>query len=120
MRQPAALMCAASSGSPVVVTCVPGVIGIILWSVVVDWRTRMLSRLVVVAMIVSVLPNQAPTDARAIVADRVVKLTRESPWKRIAVVPIAFRTFHPQGLVKIGDTLYVSSVEVTAATTRFA
>jgi hypothetical protein len=27
-------------------------------------------------------------------------------------VPIAFRTFHPQGMVKIGETLYVSAVEV--------
>ena len=27
-------------------------------------------------------------------------------------MPIAFRTFHPQGMVKIGETLFVSSVEV--------
>ena len=71
-------------------------------------------------MIVSVLPRQAPPDAQAIVADRVTKLTRESPWKPIAALPMTFRTFHPQGLVKIGDTLYVSSVEVTVATRRFA
>ena len=80
----------------------------------------MLTRLLVVAMIVSALPDQTRSDARAVVADRVLRLTRESPWKQVAAVSIAFRTFHPQGLVKIGDTLYVSSVEVTVATTRFA
>src|SRR5215831_11592487 len=80
----------------------------------------MLTRLLIVAMVLGVLPRQATSNAQAIVADRVAKLTRESPWKRIAAVPIAFRTFHPQGMVKIGDTLYVSSVEVSVRTTRFA
>ena len=46
------------------------------------------------------------------VADRVATLTRDSAWKPVMSVPIAFRTFHPQGMVKIGDTLFVSSVEV--------
>ena len=39
-------------------------------------------------------------------------LTRASTWTLVASVPIAFRTFHPQGMVKIGETLFVSSVEV--------
>ena len=51
-------------------------------------------------------------DARSIVAERVMQLTRNSPWTLVASVPIAFRTFHPQGMVKIGETLFVSSVEV--------
>ena len=45
-------------------------------------------------------------------ADRVTGLTRNSEWKPVASVPIAFRTFHPQGMVKIGETFFVSSVEV--------
>ena len=44
--------------------------------------------------------------------DRVMTLTREADWKLVASVPIAFRTFHPQGMVKIGETFFVSSVEV--------
>jgi Family of unknown function (DUF6454) len=52
------------------------------------------------------------TDARSIVAERVMRLTRTSTWTRVAALPIAFRTFHPQGMVKIGDTIFVSSVEV--------
>jgi hypothetical protein len=54
----------------------------------------------------------APPDPRAIVAERVMTLTRSSSWTLVASVPIAFRTFHPQGMVKIGETLFVSSVEV--------
>ena len=38
----------------------------------------------------------------------------------MASVPIAFRTYHPQGMVKIGDTLFVSSVEVTVPTRRLS
>jgi hypothetical protein len=34
-------------------------------------------------------------------------------------VPIRFTTHHPQGLVKIGDTLFLSSVEVKVRTRRF-
>jgi uncharacterized protein DUF6454 len=53
----------------------------------------------------------AAADPRALVGDRVAKLTRTSSWTRVRAVPIAFRTFHPQGMVKIGDTLFVSSVD---------
>lgn len=54
----------------------------------------------------------APADTRLALAERVTKLTRDSPWRPAAAVPIAFRTFHPQGMVKIGDRFFVSSVEV--------
>lgn len=41
-----------------------------------------------------------------------MKLTRESIWKPAGSIQVQFRTWHPQGLVKIGDTFFVSSVEV--------
>jgi len=60
----------------------------------------------------SVIPlSAAAADLRSIVADRVTTLTRTSTWALVRSVPIAFRTFHPQGMVKIGDTLFVSSVD---------
>src|SRR5580765_8644555 len=66
-----------------------------------------------VALLVSLAAlAAAPDEARSIVAERVTKLTRSSSWTLVASVPIAFRTFHPQGMVKIGETLFVSSVEV--------
>src|SRR5262245_51782566 len=51
-------------------------------------------------------------DERLLVADRVTKLTRGSSWKLVASVPVKFRAWHPQGMVKIGETIFVSSVEV--------
>lgn len=58
-------------------------------------------------------------DDRDVVAERVRLLTRDARWVPVASVPIRFRTFHPQGMVKIGDVFFVSSVEVRVPTTRF-
>lgn len=54
----------------------------------------------------------AIADVRSDIADRVMRLTRDTAWTRISAIPIGFRTFHPQGLVKVGDTFFLSSVEV--------
>lgn len=56
---------------------------------------------------------------RSVVAERVTSLTRASAWNHVASVPIRFRTHHPQGMVKIDDALFVSSVEVRVGTRRF-
>ena len=52
-------------------------------------------------------------------AERVGRLTRESAWKSVASIPVAFPTHHPQGMVKVGNTFFVSSVEVRVPTVRF-
>lgn len=62
-------------------------------------------------------PAAAPRSAS--VADRVTALTRSSTWRRVDAIPLAFPTHHPQGLVRIGDAYFVSSVEVTVRTRRF-
>jgi hypothetical protein len=62
--------------------------------------------------VVAVSGQTAPPPSRSGLAERVTALTRNSVWKLVASVPIAFRTFHPQGMVKIGETFFVSSVEV--------
>jgi Family of unknown function (DUF6454) len=61
----------------------------------------------------------APGDDRTAVAERVMKLTRQSAWRQVAAVPIGFPTHHPQGMVKIGTTLFVSSVEILKRTRPF-
>jgi hypothetical protein len=61
----------------------------------------------------------AQGDGRSLVAERVMKLTRDAAWKPVTSIPIDFPTFHPQGMVKIGDTFYVSSVEIKVPTTPF-
>src|SRR5215471_1051143 len=44
-------------------------------------------------------------------AARVRLLTRATVWTHAAAIPVKFPTFHPQGMVKIGDTFVVSSVD---------
>ena len=67
---------------------------------------------------VSIWPAAAAENG-AVLAERVQKLTRGSQWKPVGSVPINFLTHHPQGMVKIGDTLFVSSVEIKVPTKRF-
>src|SRR5262245_49285332 len=57
--------------------------------------------------------------ASDLVAERVQKLTRAVRWQPVAEIPLGFRTHHPQGMVKIGDTFFVSSVEIVKPTTRY-
>ncbi|WP_445504968.1 DUF6454 family protein [Microvirga sp. G4-2] len=62
---------------------------------------------------------QAADLDRDLLAERVTKLSRGTQWKPVSAVPINFVTHHPQGMVKIGDTLFVSSVEIKEPTKRF-
>jgi hypothetical protein len=60
----------------------------------------------------------APSDA--VVGDRFTTLTRASTWTLERAVPITFPAHHPQGLLKIGERLFFSSVEVTTPPRRGA
>lgn len=53
------------------------------------------------------------------VLDRVTQLTRGIKWQPVAEVSIGFPTHHPQGMLKIGDHYFVSSVEIIRRTERF-
>jgi uncharacterized protein DUF6454 len=64
-----------------------------------------------VALAVSVSLAGAQPDSRSAVAERVMKLTRDSAWTLASTVAVKFMTHHPQGMVKIGDVFYVSSVD---------
>jgi len=59
------------------------------------------------------------TSPGSVVSERVKKLTRSVQWRQVAAVPINFNTFHPQGMVKIGDMLFVSSVDIRTPTKRY-
>ena len=54
------------------------------------------------------------------IADRIATLTRASSWTLERAVSMAFPAHHPQGLIKIGDRLFFSSVEVTTPPKRGA
>jgi uncharacterized protein DUF6454 len=68
-----------------------------------------------VALVALIVPQN---DGRSVVAERVMKLTRDAVWKPVTSIPVGFPTYHPQGMVKIGDTFYVTSVEIKVPTTR--
>jgi Family of unknown function (DUF6454) len=77
----------------------------------------------IVATVVALSANMGAaaqaTDAGAVVSERVKKLTRATQWRQVAAIPVNFNTFHPQGMVKIGDTFYVSSVDIRTPTKRY-
>jgi hypothetical protein len=76
-------------------------------------------RVVVGWLVISAFVLAAPPGRRQDLTARVGSLTRDSRWQPVATIPLSFPTFHPQGMVKIGETFFVSSVEVQQATRRF-
>ena len=52
-------------------------------------------------------------------AERVKGLSRSSVWTPVSAVPVGFDTHHPQGMVRVGHALFVSSVEVKVPARRF-
>ncbi|WGF87722.1 DUF6454 family protein [Marinivivus vitaminiproducens] len=50
---------------------------------------------------------------------RIERLTRGSAWTLVESPTLGFDTFHPQGFARVGDTLFMASVEITQPTTRF-
>ena len=69
-------------------------------------------RLLAVAIASTIATQPGGDIPRSAIADRVSRLTRSTEWIRVSTIPVQFRTFHPQGMVKIGDRFFVSSVEV--------
>ena len=67
------------------------------------------------AAVMTIAPQSGPS-----IGDRIVRLTRSSVWTLERSIPLAFAAHHPQGLVKIGDRLFISSVEIKTPTKRLA
>jgi hypothetical protein len=76
-------------------------------------------RAVTCAIAIALAAQPQTGDSRSTVADRVMTLTRDSVWTEVQSIPVTFTTHHPQGMVKIGETFFVSSVEVKVGTRRF-
>jgi hypothetical protein len=66
------------------------------------------------------VPIAHAVDQGAVVSERIKKLTRAVKWTPVAAIPINFNTYHPQGMVKIGDTYFLSTVDIRKPTTRYA
>lgn len=76
--------------------------------------TSSLARLSLVCAAAAVLLVASPAaQSEPALAARVRQITRTTTWTPAATIPIAFPTFHPQGMVKIGDAFFVSAVDRT-------
>ena len=75
------------------------------------FRKSLLLAACTLSMVVSA-PYAYAVDQGTVVSDRVKKLTRAIKWTPVAAIPINFNTYHPQGMVKIGDTFFLSAVPV--------
>jgi hypothetical protein len=75
--------------------------------------------LVLLAAALSTAAVAAPANAETDLAGRVQKLTRSTKWTQAQAIKLPFKTFHPQGMVKIGDDFYISSVDIQTPTTRY-
>jgi hypothetical protein len=83
------------------------------------------------ALLVLVLLLAAPAAARtrapagraasdgARIAQLFQRVTRDTPWKLVGSLPLQANTWHPEGIVKLGDQWVISSVEVTEPTVKF-
>jgi len=53
------------------------------------------------------------------IAERFTNLTKDSEWQLVSDALVDFTTHHTQGMTKVGDTLFVSSVEIVEPTERY-
>lgn len=69
------------------------------------------------ALVTSMLVS--PAIAAQELSDLVKQLTRSTEWVLVDEIQVSFGTHHPQGMYKIDDRFFVSSVEITTPTTRY-
>jgi hypothetical protein len=78
---------------------------------------RILSAIAGAAMAAFIASSPASADSQ--LAERIMQLTRGSTWRPVATVPLNFPTHHPQGMVRVGERFFVTSVEIIEATQRY-
>ncbi len=81
-------------------------------------RTSILTCLPLMVLVFTI-PVPSGADDPAPVAELVIGLDRDTPWRHVRSIRLAFDTHHPQGLARAGDVFLVSSVEIRRATRRF-
>jgi hypothetical protein len=59
-----------------------------------------------------VYPEASGSAAESALSKRLKTITRNTTWNLISTIKVQFKTFHCQGMVRIGDDLWVSSVEI--------
>ncbi len=69
--------------------------------------------------VVVVLLLGTPAQAQPDLTKRFTSLTKNSEWQPVSDTLVDFTTHHTQGMTKVGDTLFVSSVEIVEPTERY-
>ena len=67
-----------------------------------------------------VLERPAPSPPERTLATAFKQLTKNTVWQEEAVIPVGFDTHHPQGFARVGDHLFLSSVEILERTKPYA
>ena len=83
-------------------------------------RTAVAAALVAVLIVVVALVSGAagaPRDDALV--DAIEHVSRSTPWEIVRRVPLDFQTYHPQGFARVGDRLYMSSVEIIEAPQKY-
>jgi hypothetical protein len=73
--------------------------------------------LIAAAAVLAVGAAGGPHDAPLVQA--IERASRSTPWTVVRRLPLEFETYHPQGLARVGDRLFLSSVEVIEAPVRY-
>lgn len=63
--------------------------------------------------------SDPPAAKGAQIARLFQQVTRATPWKLIDTVSLQAQTWHPEGIVKLGDRWILSSVQVTEPTVKY-
>jgi hypothetical protein len=69
-----------------------------------------LSLLTLAPSLVQANPTLSPS--QSLLSQLLKSMTRHTVWKEVASIPFSFPSHHCQGMVKIGENYWVSSVEV--------
>ncbi|PLR85819.1 DUF6454 family protein [Bacillus sp. V33-4] len=64
-------------------------------------------------------PHESVNEGKQLV-EKFQNLTRNNIWEQKEKVDLQFNTFHPQGMTKVGDLYYMSSVEIIEKTVKYA
>lgn len=70
-------------------------------------------------LIAALLTPALPAAADQALIDAFTRVNRGTEWSQVAATPVQFPTFHPQGMTRVGDEIFVSSVEIIEPTERF-
>jgi hypothetical protein len=81
--------------------------------------TRWLGVLAGLVAALAAFPSLAAPPQPAL-AKRLLGVDRATVWTPAGTIPVQFATFHPQGMVRVGQDFYVSAVEVRRRPTPYA